>query len=167
MAATDMKEQPFVFSEAPVSQGTDQLEVILYEVDDVLFAIDILDVREIIQTSEVTESPNRHPHVDGVIQLREEWVPVVNLAKVLNLKAHPAAQENKFMLTEENQNKIAFHVQKVTKILHLRRTDVEKPDALSKGLESNVSGVLRIDGRIAFMLDQEKIITDILSGSFE
>ncbi|QQK80116.1 purine-binding chemotaxis protein CheW [Salicibibacter cibi] len=158
-----MKTQTSVFSQSPDSQGNDQLEVILYEVGDVLFAIDILNVREIIQTSEVTESPNRHPSVEGVIQLRDEWIPVVNLANVLNVKTHAASKENKLMLLEKSRNKLAFHVQRVTKIRRLRWSDVEKPDALSKGLESNVAGVLHIDARIAFMLDEDKVITDIIS----
>ncbi|QQK76214.1 purine-binding chemotaxis protein CheW [Salicibibacter cibarius] len=158
-----MKEQTSVFSETTESQEADQLEVILYEVGDVLFAIDILNVREIIQTSEVAESPNRHPYVDGVVQLRDEWIPVVNLATVLNVKTHEASKENKFMILEESRNKMAFHVQRVTKIWRLRWSDIEAPDELAKGLESNVSGVLRIDGRIAFMLDEEKIMMDIIS----
>ncbi len=68
-----------------LESGTNELEIVLFSVGNSTFGINVLKVREIINPMPVTETPNGHKHVEGIIRLRQEVIPVDNLAEVLNL----------------------------------------------------------------------------------
>ncbi|MCB6745871.1 chemotaxis protein CheW, partial [Anaerostipes hadrus] len=78
------------------------------------YGINVIKVKEIIMPAAVTTIPHAHPNIEGIIQLRGEILPVVNLRKVL---WHPpeTGEDDKFIVTEFNQQKIVFHVDNVSK----------------------------------------------------
>ena len=49
-----------------------------------------MKVREIINPFPVTTVPESHHAVEGVVQVRGEILPVINLAMALNLKVNKA-----------------------------------------------------------------------------
>src|SRR5699024_2053491 len=99
-----------------LESGTNELEIVLFELDDGVFGINVLKVREIINVAPVTKIPNSHQNVEGIIRLREEVIPVVNLARVMGIKESDNPDNDKFIITELNQIKIAFRVHHVSRI---------------------------------------------------
>src|SRR5699024_2917200 len=116
-----------------LESGTNELEVIMFEIGSGTFGINVLKVREIINAVEVTSIPNSHENVEGVIRLREEVLPVVNLAKVLGLQKSSTPEKDKFIIAELNQVKIAFRVHHVSRIHRISWEQIEKPTELSAG----------------------------------
>ena len=68
-----------------LESGTNELEIVEFEVANNKFGINVIKVKEIIQPMNVTFIPHVHPHVEGVIQLRGEVLPVVDMLKVLGI----------------------------------------------------------------------------------
>lgn len=99
-----------------LESGTNELEIVMFKVGTGLFGINVLKVREIINPLPITKTPNGHPHVEGVIRLRQEVIPVVDLAKVLNFPPSENPQQDKFIISELNKMKVAFHVHSVSRI---------------------------------------------------
>ena len=48
-----------------------------------IYGINIAKVREINKISQFTKMPNSHECIEGLLELREEAIPIVNLAKYL------------------------------------------------------------------------------------
>src|SRR5690625_460760 len=99
-----------------LESGTNELEVIMFEIGTSIFGINVLKVREIINAMEVTSIPNSHENVEGIIRLREQVLPVVNLAKVLHIENSTNPLQNKFIIAELNQIQVAFRVHDVSRI---------------------------------------------------
>ena len=99
-----------------LESGTNELEVVMFQIGLGTFGINVLKVREIINPLHITDTPNAHKHVEGVIRLREEVIPVVDLAKVLNLPNSAEPEKDKLIIAELNQMKVAFHVHSVSRI---------------------------------------------------
>ena len=59
-----------------LESGTNELEIVEFEVANNKFGINVIKVKEIIQPIPVTFIPHVHPHVEGIIQLRGEVLPV-------------------------------------------------------------------------------------------
>ncbi|MGY4689944.1 chemotaxis protein [Salibacterium sp. K-3] len=144
-----------------LESGTNELEIVMFEVGTGMFGINVLKVREIIQPVEVTETPNRHEHLEGVIRLREEVIPVVDLAKVLGYPPSNEPEHDKFIISELNQMKVAFHVHAVSRIHRISWEQIEKPGELSQGYDANTIGIVKMDGNMSLLLDYEKIVMDI------
>ena len=68
-----------------LESGTNELEIVEFQVGSSKFGINVIKVKEIIQPIPVTFIPHAHPHVEGIVQLRGEVLPVVSMAKVLGL----------------------------------------------------------------------------------
>ncbi|MDY0410162.1 chemotaxis protein [Virgibacillus soli] len=144
-----------------LDSGTNELEVILFYLGNETYGINVLKVREIIVPMPITKLPQSHDHVEGVIRLREEVLPVINLEKVLNIPREKIESEDKFIVCELNQTKIAFRVHGVKKIHRISWEQIEKPDDLSTGRQPFASGIIKMADEMAILLDFEKVVIDI------
>ena len=114
-----------------LESGTNELEIVMFKIANGTFGINVLKVREIINPLPITETPNADQNVEGVIRLRDEVIPVVNLAKVLNLSESINPENDKFIISELNKMKVAFHVHSVSQIHRISWEQIEKPSELS------------------------------------
>ncbi|MFC0560451.1 chemotaxis protein [Halalkalibacter alkalisediminis] len=144
-----------------LESGTNELEIVMFSVGSSTFGINVLKVREIINPMLITATPNGHEHVEGIIHLRQEVIPVVNLAKVLKLPESKNPVQDKFIISELNQTKVAFHVHGVSRIHRISWEQIEKPSELSQGSLSAMIGIVKMDELMALLLDFEKIVVDI------
>ncbi|MET3504392.1 two-component system chemotaxis response regulator CheV [Halalkalibacter oceani] len=144
-----------------LESGTNELEVIVFQVGTGVFGINVMKVREIIKAPPVTSMPNSHPHIEGIVRLRDEVLTVVNLTTVLGFPPSEHPEEDKLIISELNQLKVAFRVQSVSRIHRLSWEQIEKPTDLSQNLESAATGVVKLDDQMILLLDFEKVVVDI------
>lgn len=144
-----------------LDSGTNELEIIEFEIQNSRFGINVIKVKEILQPLPVTYIPHSHPFIKGIIQLRGEVLPVVDLKKVLNLGDSENASNEKYIVAEFNQQKIVFHVHNVTQIHRITWEQIEKPSELYSGDTTQIIGVIKRNDHMILMLDFERIITEI------
>ncbi len=99
--------------------------------------------------------------MEGVIRLRQEVIPVVDLAKVLHLPESEYPSQDKFIIAELNKMKVAFHVHSVSRIHRISWEQIEKPSELSQGGLGHTIGIVKMENEMALLLDFEKIVVDI------
>lgn len=144
-----------------LESGTNELEVVMFKVGSGDFGINVLKVREIINAMEVMPIPNAHEHIEGLIRLREEVLPVVNLAKVLGIPESENPDKDKFIIAELNQLKIAFRVHHVSRIHRISWEQIEKPTELSAGQQAYAIGIIKLEDKMSILLDFEKVVVEI------
>ncbi|MFJ7970564.1 chemotaxis protein [Psychrobacillus sp. NPDC096389] len=144
-----------------LESGTNELEIVEFQVGSSKFGINVIKVKEIIQPIPVTFIPHAHPHVEGIIQLRGEVLPVVSMAKVLGLPAINKSEQEKYIVTEFNKQKVVFHVDNVSQIHRISWEQIEKPSDIYQGGTSHVIGVIKRAEEMVLLLDYERIIVDI------
>lgn len=144
-----------------LESGTNELEIVEFEVGSNKFGINVIKVKEIIQPIPVTFIPHAHPHVEGIIQLRGEVLPVVDMKKVLGLADTAYSDQQKYIVAEFNRQRVVFHVDNVTQIHRFSWDQIEKPTEIYQGGNSQVIGVIKRDDFMLLLLDFEKIMVDI------
>lgn len=153
--------------------GTNELEIVEFYLEEELensvdgsyhgyYGVNVAKVLEIIRMPKVTELPEvQHPSVLGAFNLRNQIIPLVDLSLWLG-KKRTGASEAKVIVTEFNNVTTAFMVSGVNRIHRISWEEVEPPNpymaALSKG---SINGVVKLEGRIVFLLDLEKIVADL------
>ncbi|PFC04549.1 chemotaxis protein CheV [Bacillus cereus] len=150
-----------------LESGTNELEIVTYTVGENLFSINVMKVREIINPFPVTTVPESHHAVEGVVQVRGEILPVINLATALNLKSTKPLNQTKFIISELNQMKVIFRVDEVHRIQRISWEQIDEPASLSMGLEETTSGIVKLDGKIILLLDYEKIVCEISNSGYD
>ncbi len=150
-----------------LESGTNELEIMEFYVEEEgyrgHYGLNVAKVVEIIRAQKITTMPEmRHPAIIGIFAHRNgRVVPLVDVAKYLC--ATPIQnEESKIIVTEFNAITTAFLVSGVNRIYRLSWTDVEAPDdLLQKMSRSAVTGVVRMDDRVIFLLDLEAIVAEL------
>lgn len=144
-----------------LESGTNELEIVEFEVGNNKFGINVIKVKEIIQPLPVTFIPHAHPHIEGIVQLRGEVLPVVDMLKVLGIPNASYSNQQKYIVAEFNKQKVVFHVDNVTQIHRISWNQIEKPSDMYQGSSNQVIGVIKIGESMILLLDFEKIMVDI------
>jgi len=151
--------------------GTNELEIVEFYIDEVspsgasyqgYYGVNVAKVLEIIRKPKITEMPEvNHPSVLGAFNQRSHIIPLVDLALWLG-KSRTEADSPKVVVTEFNQVTTAFLVSGVTRIHRISWEEVEQPNRYVSSLSNNsITGVVKLEGRIVFILDLEKIVADL------
>ena len=153
-----------------LESGTNELEIVEFYLDEPdyrgHYGVNVAKVVEIIRPQPVTVMPQMpHPCVLGAFPYRDgRVVPLVDLARYLGTQS-ASSQEPKVVITEFNRVVTAFQVSGVNRIYRLSWTDVEAPGRfLQNSSQNSVTGVVRLDGRVVFLLDMESIVSDLHPG---
>ena len=149
---------------AATRQELDQemlMQLVGFTIGKELFGVDILMVQEIIRAAPITPVPNSPDFVEGVINLRGNILPVIDLRKRLNLLTGEIDLKDTWILILDIQNKITgFIVDSVTEVIKIQEETIEAPpDIIKAGLESQyLRGVCDIGSNLLILLDFKRIL---------
>lgn len=144
-----------------LESGTNELEIVEFGIGKNKFGINVIKVKEIINPVPVIQVPHSHQNVEGIIELRGEILPVVDVASALGFPKSDNPQQDKFIVAEFNKQKVVFHVHSVTQIHRISWNQIEKPSEMYQGADSQVIGVIKLHGEMILLLDFEKIVVEI------
>ena len=143
-----------------LENGTNELEVLEFVLDDHSYGINVAKIREIIPYAEVTPVPNAHPSIEGIFMPRDTMITAIDLKNCLQRgKSEPGGL---FIVTNFNKLDIAFHVDQVLGIHRVSWADIIKPGTTISTTEEGVStGIIKMNEKLIIILDFEKIVADI------
>ncbi|MFW5837411.1 MAG: chemotaxis protein [Desulfovibrionaceae bacterium] len=155
-----------------LESGTNELEIVEFYIDEGAreerephrnyYGINVAKVLEIIRLPELTDMPDASdPAVMGAFDLRSEIIPLIDLSLRVR-KNRVDTGSPKVIVTEFNRITTAFLVSGVTRIHRISWEEVEAPSRQVSSLtENSITGVVKLEGRIVFLLDLEKIVADL------
>lgn len=161
---------PLVETSATAPAVSSILEVIEFEIAEKgpngkpvsnFFGINVNKVREVIVAPAISHSAREHPALEGVIDLRGDVIPIINLPRWLG-KWEPDYVYDRIIVAEFNMLRAGFMVSRVHRIHRIPFDQLTPPTAFMKqGKQLAATGLYRNAGRIVMMLDLERLLTDI------
>lgn len=118
------------------------------------YGIEILSVREIIGLLPVTPVPQSPYYVKGVVNLRGQVIPVVDLRLKFDMEAIDATDETCIIVVQTGGVQLGIIVDKVSEVLDIHGDDIV--DAPTLGTEINtdyIMGIGKSEGRVTLLLD--------------
>ncbi len=154
-----------------LNASNNELEIIEFSIDEKQpdgsiysgsYGINVAKVLEIIRLPPVTSVPSQHDvSVLGTFNLRGSVLPILNLAVWLG-KEMVENENNKVIITEFSGVQAAFLVSSVTSIHRMTWDRIEPPNQYVRNYShDSITGVLRIQDRVLFILDMEKILASM------
>jgi two-component system chemotaxis response regulator CheV len=148
--------------------SSNKLELLLFRLGESqargrneLFGINVFKVREIIPMPPVTAMAGAPEHVMGVVDLRGQILPVIDLPTVAGFV--PKTGLNILLVTEYARTTQAFAVESVEDIVRLAWNQVLPADNSGAGM---VTSIARLDeggiDRLAQVLDVETILRNVM-----
>ncbi len=150
--------------------GTNKFELLLFRLGgdangehNELFGINVFKVREIVAMPPITAVAGAAPHMLGVVNLRGQVIPVIDLPAVIGNT--PKSGLNIILVTEYARTTQAFAVESVEDIVRLDWSQVLSAE--SSNADGMVTSIARLDGdkdnsRLAQVLDVETILRKLM-----
>ena len=152
---------PYRNQEASPDKKERLMQLVGFVIGEELIGVDILTVQEIIREASITPIPNAPDFIEGVINLRGNIIPVIDLRKRLNLSRYEGQRNDHWILILTVEGRMTgFIVDRVTKVLNVPEDSIRPaPDIVVAGLKSQyVRGVCKLDQRLLILLDFNRIL---------
>ncbi|MCH7801399.1 MAG: chemotaxis protein CheW [Chloroflexi bacterium] len=141
------------------AQGEEQL--VVFDLAAEAYGVDIGAVREIIRMQDITKVPGAPAFVEGIINLRGNVIPVVDLRKRFGLSVSERNRDNRILVVDIGGHDIGVVVDAVTEVLRISSDSVEPPSAVITTADSvYLLGIVKLEGRLVILLDLEKVLTE-------
>lgn len=131
-----------------------------FEVGGRVYAIDVAHVREIVRVREVTPLPMSPPLIEGIVELRDGVVPLIDLGRVLGGKPCEIDGRSRIAVLDFDELVVGLLVEEATDVLSLDARLLEDPPALAThgGYEAVRSLVRRSEEKPVLVLSLEHIL---------
>jgi len=143
--------------------GMNRMELLLFTIKgSQLFGINVFKVREVIRTPAISPVPKSDSRIVGVSDIRGNTMPMIDLAKALDLEPVPVDKypETLTIVTEFNSSVQGFLVEDVDRIVHLRWEDILAPPQSLQGV-NYLTGITRAREQIVEIVDVEKVLSEV------
>ena len=134
------------------------LQLVTFRVGREEYGLDILNVREINKVMEFTRVPEAPEYIEGIINLRGQVIPVIDLRKILGLEKQAHDKDTRVVVVDIAGKTFGITVDGVKEVLRISDNITEPPPDITQSLGAGyVTAVAKLDDRLLFLLDVERI----------
>ncbi len=125
-----------------------------FRLDDEVYGVPVLHVREIIELQDITPVPRAAHHIRGVVNLRGKVLPLMDLKLRFGLSAIEPTDLTVIIVLQPDKAPFGVLVDEVLDVQNMDSgTTAEPPDLGSDAKQQFLAGVGRVRDRIVFLLD--------------
>ncbi|MDP4093821.1 MAG: chemotaxis protein CheW [Bacillota bacterium] len=134
-------------------------QFVTFKLEQKEYGIDIQNVSIIEKVLPVTRVPKTPGFIKGVVNLRGEIIPIMDLRMRFNLPEAEPTEETRVIILKVDEFVFGIVVDSVAEVLNLSANTIESTANL--GNSSNVEfiqGVGKVDDRIVILLNLERLV---------
>ena len=137
--------------------------LVTFKISDELYGIDIMEVREIIRLNEITPIPNSPDFVDGVINLRGEIIPIIDLSKRFHFAPKTFTEDEKILrgiiVIKVRELIIGILIDQIYRVLSIYENQIQPPPHMISGIGTEfIQGVTKLEQEnLLVILDVRKL----------
>ncbi|MGD2094262.1 MAG: chemotaxis protein CheW [Phycisphaerales bacterium] len=130
------------------------------------YGLEILKVREIIGYMEITAVPQTPAYVKGVINLRGQVIPVVDLRAKFGMETSDITDETCIIVVETSQGDHKFStgivVDHVEEVLDIAGEDIEEAPQFGSSVNTDfILGMGKIGDNVKILLDIDEVLSNV------
>ena len=127
------------------------------------YGLEILKVREIIGHMAITAVPQTPEYVKGVINLRGQVIPVVDIRALFGMEPKQITEETCIIVVEVMRNNRTFStgvvVDQVSEVLDIKGESIEEAPQLGTSVNTDfIMGMGKVNDSVKILLDIDKVM---------
>ena len=135
-------------------------QLVIFELAEEYFGIDIADVESIIKMQAITAIPQSPNYVVGVTSLRGTVLPVIDLKKRFGIQTAEKTSATRIVVITMGALKVGMIVDGVSEVLTIEDSIIEPtPPMISTVATEFIVGIAKIGERLVILLDLARILT--------
>ncbi len=143
--------------------GANLVNLACFEVKGRVYALDVASVREIVRTREITPLPMSPDLIEGVVELRDGVIPVIDLGRALGGAPCEITTHARIAVLEADGLVLGLLIERAADLLSLDASRLEDPPSLATqaGYEAVRAVVRRPDDRPVLVLSLDHILESV------
>jgi len=135
-------------------------QFISFSVGEEEYGLELLRVKEVIRVREITWLPKAPSFVKGIINLRGDVIPIIDLRDKFGLEAKEATAMTRVIVVEVEGKLMGMVVDSASQVVRIPADQIEPPPPVfGDRAQDFITGVGKIDDRLIILLNSEAVLT--------
>lgn len=135
---------------------------ISFNLENASYCIELQYVKEVLKDTPITNVPGTPDFIEGIMNLRGDYITVLNLKKFLNLPSNSSSDKKPVIIVKSNELKLAFLIDKINELFEFQEDELpEQNDGYFMNefiLNETMYTLLNVD---KITSDKKIIVTDM------
>mgnify|MGYP000388450749 CR=1 FL=1 len=137
---------------------SDEKQFCSFYLGDQFFGVEVMKVQEILRYHEVTPVPLASNEMSGLIDLRGQIIPAINMRIKLGMSDFPEDKQPMIIVLQHQEGAFGLLIDSIGEVLQVSAGSLEcPPDTVDSLTRDLVAGVHKLDGKLMLALDHEKL----------
>lgn len=132
---------------------------VIFKIENEYYGLNIENVQSIEKFQNYTRVPNAPKYVKGVINLRGEVVPILDLRIKLNLNPKEVDNNTRIVIAKQDELVIGLIVDASSEVLEISKDNIDKPPTNGDDeYQEYIKGIGKDKDRLVIIIDLEKLL---------
>jgi purine-binding chemotaxis protein CheW len=147
--------------ETKALNNNDELrQFISFSVGDEEYGLELLRVKEVIRVREITWLPKAPSFVKGIINLRGDVIPIIDLRDKFGLDSREETAQTRVIVVEVEGRLMGMVVDSASQVVRIPADQIDPPPPVLGGLSQElITGVGKLEDKLVVLLDADAILT--------
>lgn len=144
------------------NKSSEDIQVVVFKLGSDEYCVPVSQAREIQTYSHPTRIPNTPSFVEGIINLRGQIIPILDLKKRFGAGVTEINPATRIIIIDMDDELLGILVDSVSEVLKTNQSKFETPPmAVKSSINSGyISGIGQINNRLLILLDLEKVLNE-------
>lgn len=134
---------------------------VTFKLEDETYGIDVMQIREVLRSPEISPVPGSPPYVMGIINLRGNVVAIIDTRGRFGLGSRDVDDASRILILEAGDHVVGFMVDGVNEVAEIRSSEMESaPDTGSGNASRFITGLCNRKDGLLILVDANKLLSD-------
>ncbi len=130
-----------------------------FRLDDEIYAINVMQIQEVLRYTEITPVPGAPMYVVGIINLRGNVVTVIDTRKRFGLPPGEITEATRIVIVEALKQVVGILVDSVADVIYIRQSEIETtPNVGNEETAKFIQGVCHKNDQLLILVDLERMV---------
>ena len=135
-------------------------QFISFSVGEEEYGLELLRVKEVIRVREITWLPKAPSFVKGIINLRGDVIPIIDLRDKFGLETREQTAQTRVIVVEVEGRLMGMVVDSASQVVRIPADQIDAPPPVLGGLSQEfITGVGKIEDKLVILLNVDAILT--------
>ncbi len=149
-------------NQASESRSGSTARWVTFRLEDEIYGIDVMQIREVLRSQEISPVPGAPAYVLGIINLRGNVVAIIDTRTRFGLQRRDEMDEaSRILIMDSGDLVVGYLVDSVSEVVDLENERIETPPDTGSGQSSRfISGLYNSKNGLLILLDGSKLLND-------
>ncbi|MCQ8892388.1 MAG: chemotaxis protein CheW [Candidatus Methanosuratincola sp.] len=138
-----------------------EVQAITFQLGKEMYGIDVHQIKEIIKVKEYVKVPNAPDYIEGVINLRGQITPIVDLRKIFGMDHKEFDDNSRIIMVEFESDVVGLIVDCVVGVVTVPIEEIVKSPSIAMSANNSfISGIIRSEDNLTILIDVVRLLSE-------